>query len=184
MAMIVLLSRCLGLALGLRFKVLVLLPAATAVLAAAACVGMMRGSGVSATKRPSGVMVASREKPLPTEALVLTLISVVVLLTVSRTKMSLAALVSPATRSEAVLSKTTNWPLLEMALGKESPLPPAVPAALTLASRVIPVCRSRRKTFMRDGKSCGIGCPARPEIKLAEVLAKSTYRPSGETMGL
>jgi hypothetical protein len=60
MAMIVLLSGCLGLALGLRFKVLVLLPAATAVLAAAACVGMMRGSGVSAT----AIVVAASETSL------------------------------------------------------------------------------------------------------------------------
>jgi hypothetical protein len=60
MAMIVLLSGFLGFALGLRFKVLVLLPAAIAVLAAAACEGIARGSGVSAT----AIVVAASETSL------------------------------------------------------------------------------------------------------------------------
>jgi hypothetical protein len=47
--MILLLSMFLGIALGLRFKVLVLLPAAAAVLAVAAGNGIVRGNGPGAT---------------------------------------------------------------------------------------------------------------------------------------
>ena len=96
-----------------------------------------------ATYRPSGVMAASREGPLPGEPFVLTLTRVVTLLIISRTKTSPVPLVSPPTRSDAALSKAMNWPLVEMALGKESPLPPPVPAELTLTKKVVPACRSR-----------------------------------------
>ena len=46
--------------------------------------------------------------------------------------MLLAGLGSPGTRSVALLSNKAYWPLLEMPIAKESPLPPPVPARLTL----------------------------------------------------
>jgi hypothetical protein len=59
---------------------------------------------------------------------------------------------------------------------------PAVPARFTLASALRPVCRSRTKTFMCAGTASCRGGPFDPTTRLADVLAKSTYRPSGVTM--
>ena len=69
-------------------------------------------------------MTALPELPLPNPPFVLTLTRVVVPFTTSRTKTSLALLVSPLTKSPALLSKTAYWPLLEIPVANGSPLPP------------------------------------------------------------
>src|SRR5438132_125165 len=85
-----------------------------------------------AIQRPSGVMAGESEAPLPLVApSLLTLTRVVVLFWRSRTKMSVALLVSLATRSPAALTKARYRPSGLISGLVEAPLPPA-PALLTL----------------------------------------------------
>ena len=97
-------------------------------------------------------MTAEREIPLAEPPFVATLIKVVILLTVSRRKMSATLFVSFATRSLALLSNATNWPLVEISDGSESPLPPLSCDWLALIRVVVPAARSRRKTLSLAGK--------------------------------
>ena len=119
-------------------------------------------------------MAELRETPLPLHPFVFTLTSVVVPLTRSRTKTSLALFVSFATRLLAALSKSTYWPLVEMPTGRESPLPPPVPARLMLTRVVVLLAQSRRYTFRPGMVRTGIGAPLPITIRLFAVLAKST----------
>src|SRR5438045_2078166 len=112
------------------------------------------------------------------------LTSTVVPLTRSRTKMSVAPLVSPGMRLPAALSNKTYRPLVEMLAGNESPSPPPVPFVLTLTSVIAPLERSRRKTFIRGGEDGVSGALlASSAVRLLAVLEKRTNRPSGLTMG-
>ena len=85
--------------------------------------------------------------------MVFTLTSVVRPLTTSRTNMSLTVFVSPATKSLALLSKSTNCPFVEIPVGNESPLPPPFPAMFTLTRVVVLARRSRRNTLNRRGST-------------------------------
>jgi hypothetical protein len=129
-------------------------------------------------------MAGLREAPLPAWPLVLTLTSNVAPLTISRTKTSVALLVSPATKSLALLSNAAYWPLEERLMGRESPLPPPVPRRLTLTKLVVPLVRSRRKTFSGAGIRVGRVVLLVSRARLLAVLVKSTYRPSGLRMGV
>src|SRR6266542_3991146 len=90
-------------------------------------------------------MSGPHEGPLPlAEPSALTLTSVVVPATVSRTKMSAARLLSSGTRLLAAVSKATNWPLEDSTAQPTSSLPPPMPLVLTLTRTLFVVARSRR----------------------------------------
>src|ERR1035438_2538306 len=94
-------------------------------------------------------MTALPEAALAQPPLVRVLISTVLPATMSRINTSLALLVSPETKSPAVLSNRAKRPSDERPAGSESPLPPLVPARLTLTNVVAPLLRSRRYTLIR-----------------------------------
>src|SRR5260370_20557666 len=120
-----------------------------------------------------------RETPLALPRLVLVLTSKVAPFTRSRTNTSVKLLVSPATRSLALLSKSAKRPLVEIPTGKESPLPPPVPAKLRLTSVVVPFVRSRKKTFILGGNRSGMALLLLSRTRLFAVLANRTHLPSG-----
>src|SRR5512138_3595322 len=128
-------------------------------------------------------MVALREAPFPATEFVLALTSTVVPMTMSRTNTSAALLVSPITRSPAVLSKTAYRPLVDKSTGRESPFPPLIPVRLTLTSFVVPSTRSRRYTLRLGGISKGMGRPFVVCTRLLAALENSTNRPSGVITG-
>src|SRR5205085_986013 len=92
----------------------------------------------------------------------------------SRTKTSLTAFVSPATRLLATESKATKRPSAEIAGRKVAPLPCA-PCESTLTRLVLPVLRSRTKTSLTAFVS--------PATRLLADERKATKRPSGEIAG-
>ena len=73
------------------------------------------------------------------------LMSVVTPLTTSRRKIWLVPDGLFVTKLLAVLSNSANRPLVEMALGQESPLPPSVPARSMLTRVVVPLVRSAKR---------------------------------------
>ena len=128
-------------------------------------------------------MTAPRDSPLALPPLVLTLTTVVVPAIRSRMKTSLHPLVSWATRSPARLSKSANRPSAEMAAGKESPLPPPVPAKFMLTRWVVLLVRLRKNTFMHGGNGARIGVLLAISERLFATLLNNTKPPSGPRMG-
>src|SRR6185503_5567378 len=127
-----------------------------------------------ATYRPSDVRTELRETPLPLLPLAVVLTSTVVPLTRSRTKTSLALLMSPVTRLLAALSNNTYRPFDDIAAGIEFSFPPPVPAESTLTRVVAPLVRSRRYTFSRAGVNTAMGPWLLVKTRLAAVLANRT----------
>src|SRR5450432_2326419 len=128
-------------------------------------------------------MADSQEAPLPKPPSVPTLMSWLVPLTKSRRKMSVALFVSPSMMSLAALSNSANWPLVESAVGMESPVPGPVPLKLMLTSTVVPLVRSRRNTFILGGTWFRNGLLVPLKTRLFARLANRTKRPSGVMIG-
>ena len=111
------------------------------------------------------------------------LMSVVTPLTTSRRKIWLVPDGLFVTKLLAVLSNSANRPLVEMALGQESPLPPSVPARSMLTRIVFPLVRSCKKTFMCGVNRVGMGIPLLLMARLLARLANKIYLPSALMTG-